>query len=814
MWLFWKRKKEKDILAGELWESQFSRKDKNRFELEDTESLKAAIEDNSLMLTAKKQNLFVWSVNNFYRYKDFVLDAVLSIDKDNGHSATGILFRFADDRNYYYFMVSENGYFRLDVVFNETPRILIPWTSCNLETPGEIRIKIIVHGFSIALFLDDLWIGEIDDDTIDTGYIAFGGQNFSNNNRAHFILSKIRIESRAFEVENSYQNQVKNELIPVDNRKKLAERLFDSGQYGSVLIQIKKISKNNPADPELAFLMAKSLGMLCSYDEALRALHSCVELTGQYTKEVIVEKSGLLYRMNRLLELKDFLSEHSDILNENPFLLNLRGNTEDGLGCFDIAVCYYRKACTLEPGSGIFRLNLARTLEKSACKESSFESYHEAAVNFFRSEDYVDLSHVISIMSRIKPDNTEGRILEGKVLFDEGRLDEAFLIFQRLKEEGLEDSSVDFLYGIILRDRGHNKEALALFKSSAEKEKKFYPYWFRYAEMLYIMGLSAGTVVSKAIELEPDNPWAYNLQGLILLSENKSAEAKLSLSRALELEKDSIDILINFSDAVASVDGIEKALALFTGNSNAPPVQNQIGNLLYDLGEYEKASDSYRKAVSGDSSNSNYKENLASALIKQDYILAAEEILSGLMGSYPTAATLEMIAQVAFRKGEYKRADASFIEAIKLEPENFRILLNYGDFLFTRLDYKGAGAIAEKVLAVSGKDEPKVCEIDRGDAGALLKKIKTALNNRHECSGCGREWWVLKDIPIIDVVKLHGEPDGESPAGKCNKCGKVYCVECSVDHIRDNRFVCPDCNEYLKLSENYLKYLAMEYANC
>ena len=180
MWLFRKRKKvEKDSIVGELWEYQFSQKGKNRFELEDNKSLKVDIWDNSLRLTAKKQNLFVWSVNNFYRYKDFILDAVLSIDQDNGHSAAGILFRYADDRNYYYLMVSEDGYFRLDVVFNETPRILIPWTSCKLDSPREIRIRIIVHGFSIALFLDDVWIGEIDDDTIDAGYIAFGGQNFS-----------------------------------------------------------------------------------------------------------------------------------------------------------------------------------------------------------------------------------------------------------------------------------------------------------------------------------------------------------------------------------------------------------------------------------------------------------------------------------------------------------------------------------------------------------------------------------------------------------------------------------------------------------
>ena len=811
MWLFRKRKKaEKDSIVGELWECQFSRKGKNRFELEDTEFLKVEIEERSLRLTAKKRDLFVWSLNNLYRYKDFVLDAVISIDKDNGHSAAGILFRYADDRNYYYIMVSEDGYFRLDVVFNGTPRILIPWTSCNLESPREIRIKIIMHGLSIILFLDDVWIGEIDDDTIDAGYIAFGGQNFSNNDVAYFILSEIRLESRAVEVELNYHSKVKNGLVPVENRKKIAGRLFDSGQYSAVLIQIKKVFKKNPTDAELSFLMAKSLSRLGLFDEALKALDLCIELTG-YSKDMIIEKAGILYRMNRLLELRDFLKTHSDILRDDSFLLNLMGNTEDGLGSFDTAVDFYRQACEHEPGNGVFRLNIARTLEKSDNLESSFSYYHEAALCFFRDENYNDLMQIISSMDRIKPDNKEGRILEGKVFFDDGRLDEAFLIFQRLRREGLEDTSVDFLYGIILRERGDNEEALALFKSSAEKEAEFYPYWFRYAETLHLMGLPAEDIVLKAIKLGPDNPWAHNLYGLVLLSENRGEEARLSLSRALELEKDSIDILINYSNAVASIDGTEEALALLEECSDMPAIQNQLGNLLYDTGDYEKAAESYKRAVSGDASNRNYKENLASVLIKQDYILAAEEILSRLMEDYLTSASLEMIAQVAFRKGEYKRADTSFRQAIKLEPGNIRILLNYSDFLYTRLDYKGAGEIAERVLdmSVTGNAKDKTS----ADAMHLLYKVKTALNDRYNCSSCGREWWVPKNIPVIDVVRLHGEPNNESPAGKCKVCGRVYCVECAIDHIRDSRFVCPDCDEYLKLSENYLKYLAMEYAD-
>ena len=141
---------------------------------------------------------------------------------------------------------------------------------------------------------------------------------------------------------------------------------------------------------------------------------------------------------------------------------------------------------------------------------------------------------------------------------------------------------------------------------------------------------------------------------------------------------------------------------------------------------------------------------------------------------------------------------------------NFRILLNYGDFLYTRLEYHEAGDIAERIFFAAKNKRISKSIVET--ATLLMQKVESALNDRYKCNSCGREWIVPKNIPIIDVVRIHGEPDGESPAGKCRKCGKVYCVNCAIDHIRDNRFVCPDCDEYLKLSENYLKYLAMEYA--
>jgi hypothetical protein len=54
---------------------------------------------------------------------------------------------------------------------------------------------------------------------------------------------------------------------------------------------------------------------------------------------------------------------------------------------------------------------------------------------------------------------------------------------------------------------------------------------------------------------------------------------------------------------------------------------------------------------------------------------------------------------------------------------------------------------------------------------------------------------------------VRGEPPAAAPAGRCPACKKVYCVGCASAHLREMRFYCPDDGEFLRLSDDPLKWL-------
>jgi len=137
---------------------------------------------------------------------------------------------------------------------------------------------------------------------------------------------------------------------------------------------------------------------------------------------------------------------------------------------------------------------------------------------------------------------------------------------------------------------------------------------------------------------------------------------------------------------------------------------------------------------------------------------------------------------------------------LEKDPDNYEIMLNLASLYLDRSDYKNAKEWSELALKKNPENE---------DILHIQRRIREKFEIKYECSACHREWWVPRNIPAQSQLKLHGEPPGDAPAGECEKCGKIYCVECGQKHLKDKRFVCPDCDQFLKLSADWLKYVLL-----
>jgi len=801
-WPFKKKipKPEPGEIVSEHWETMFSGKGEVRFEEETGEGYTAVPEKGRLSLSLERKNLFAWSICRMYRYRNLVLDMDVSFFSENGYSAAGAVLRYADDSTYYYVMVSNTGFFRFDVVFNGTPRTLIPWTSFSEDKIEGFTLTSVIHGTFFAFFINGVWVGEVDDETLDAGYFGFAGQNYGERDRAAFFLERVAVESNDLEIEEFYDTNVKGDTVPPENRKRLASRFFDTGQYQAALIQLEKALKREEPSVGDHILKARIYNFLGLKDDALAEIEKCFPLSVS-KEDVILEKAGILYRMNRFLEVKTFLEDTSGIWENNPVVWDLLGNAKDSLGDFSGAFDCYAKAAELDPGNGIFLLNGARSLEKTGDKDRALDHYRRAASAFFETENYTDLNYVITCMNRIAPGNPYSEMYEGKLLFQEGNLDRAFDMFRGLRESGSGDSSTDFLYALILAGRGERERADGIFAEVVEKEPEYYLYWFRYAENLYFLGKDTSYAMKKTLELGKDDPWVLNLAGLIAMEGGRVNDALEYYQDAMAKDDAISEIRINLSDALFAAGRSGEAYSLLEGDDDAGIV-NQRGNLLTREGRYDEAARYYYKAVKLEPSSRVYRLNYVDVLLKLDRILEAEEILSGLLEEGADPGALVKMASIAVLRGEYRRAEAAFQEALKMDPSLDDVKLEYADFLVMRHDYKRADELLDRLS--------EGYETER--AGRLRNVILDATTEEFSCSKCGRKWRVPKVIPEVRRLVLKGEPDPASPAGKCPSCGKIYCVECVMEYISGSRFTCMDCGEPLKLSENYLRYLASEYA--
>ena len=794
-----RKKPEEGDLREEKWKSNFSILKKKRFIEENTDSFKAVHSHNAFRVELKRSNLFAWALFSPFQYKNFVVETDITIDPGNGHSAAGLQFRYKDEENHYYALISNKGFFRFDVVFNGNPSPLIPW----LEIPSpkghsSFRFRLIAHNDSFSFYLNDQWIAEISDETFDTGLLTFAAQNYDDKEHASYELARMMLESRPVEVEVWYYRWTK--VIPAEPQRRvaLARRLYGQGHFTAALVQLRRAFHTAEPDGDELFLLAETYLGLGMYPEALDHIEESLQ-RDPHPPEAQHEKANILYLQNRFLEARDYIEGIINSFPENAALWNLYGNSEYALGRWSAATEKYLKAVELDNGLPIFQLNAARALDRSGDVDRGSGYYAEAARLFFRQGAFEELPFILEQIKRIDPENPLAAAVRAKLLFQESDFEAAEEIFLWLIDRGEAESEIEFLQGLIHMRRAEYADGVRCFNRAIDKAPDFYLYWLKRAECEYLMGEDSVEALSKAQALQPENGWVHNLAGLIRLEKGEYKEAEGLLAEAHTLLPEETEVTINYSAVLFELKGLESALEILTGEDG--PTYNQRGNLYAESGLLEDASEAYRIAVQLQPEDTVFRENYAAALWDGGYINGAEEQLAKLLEVGPTSRAYELVTKIAMEKGEYQRALAAGKAGLEIEPESLKLKLLHAQSAMHSGEMEAARIEAEQLLGT----------ILESEAYEILNRIRDIREERFECAECGREWWVPRDIPEQNLVRLYGEPPGEMPAGKCPSCGRVYCVACATEHMENRRFVCPECGEALKLSENGLKYLALHY---
>jgi len=826
---FFRKKNDYSRFTEERWEEDFSLPDKSRFTDSTHEKYSyEIIPQEGLLFKFKSKNLFAWCHAPDSNYSDFDAECSFEFKTDSACSycSAGMIFRMGNDYNYYYFLVSSKGYFRVDCVFNNKPMRLIEWTQIVSPLGSVVTLRVTAWDSYFLFYIDNIQVAKLNDETIGNGSITFCAQNYDDFPVAELLLKKISVNSIPDEVEKLYSDKIE---IPLPQRLVLAKAFFGNGQFLPAAVQMKSylgnIDKEEITDELLGFYgeILLNLGM---YNDALNYFNEALDKKPD-EKNYILEKANILYQLGNYEELKTFLANKENMFEDNPIYWNLRGHSMFYLGNSEAAAGFYKKATEFDKENPFYFINLAKAYEALEDNEKSAFGYAEGSLLFFRQNNYSEAEDAASIALKKEIDNKEievkAKSVIAKILFAEGKYFKADEEFKYLieTEPVLCESEMFFIYALIKLTQGKAEEAIPLIEKACEKEE-YYLYWYKLAELFYLTGKNPEHPLSKAYNLAPEDIWVNNLLGEVALQKGDSENAEKYFEKAFSIGKSSHEVIpaINYSEALIINNKTEQALDIIEAfpNDQDKEILLQKGRIYELLGREEDLEKIYKKVFALYPKDKDVVRAVASFYFDCEQYGKAEEILSGIADLETDNSLLNITGNIARVVGNFSAAFDAYEKslAIKFDPV---VALNYIEGLCEILKYKEAKIKLDEYFNSGINSNIDNGKTDRsGKLQKRLERLTARIRNETEtkltCALCNKEWIVPKEgIDSDKKVTLVGDPSPSSPAGKCSVCGKIYCVKCATEWLKDGRYSCPDCNENLKLSDKNLRYLALESAS-
>ena len=699
---------------------------------------------SSFVLELKRKNLYAWVQNKIFRYKDFILESTISIEKDNtnektknsvdmaGTSAVGWVFRNIE-KAFYSVLISDAGFLRIDVIINNTPKPLIPWTKLTENINKEFKLTIISFDSSITCLVNDVWEAKIEDDVIiAAGKIAFAGQNYNQIPHVKFLLKSIKVNSRLIDVQNEYTKVNDEQNIKKEARRNLSKSYYTIGNVAGSIAEIKQLEKTG-LEAEDALLAGKVYFLTRLTEKAEHYFLKAIELEPN-NQEATIQLLNLYYYSTQYEKIKHIL----DQINENEIessssLCNIQAHYLHYKGKHKKAALFYNKAFNLSKKEGaeqgFFALNAAREYETAGDEDNAILSYIEASNTFLKAKQYVDLGQALNSLEHLAKDDERYLALSAKFYYAIEKYDEAYNYLNILINKNSQDADVWYLYALILEMKKDKNTTKAFEKAHTLKPEESL-YCFRYANALFLEKNLDETLIKKAIKLDEKNGWAYNLYAMLMLHKNELDRALKYIEKAREYLPNEITVFGNYLNIKSLRCELKDCYKLF-GSEVPSKAQNEsqdslktdsylvdscveqnraeayhlFANELHQADELEQAYVFYEKAIKLSPNDTKLLFDVAINSYMLGYLNEAQTYAVKVLDSSPNAETYRLIACIAREMGDYARSEAALMQALNDYGKSEELLFDLANlFLSTNKKEKAMLALNELKTLPNSED--------------------------------------------------------------------------------------------------------------
>lgn len=674
-----------------------------RFEAEETDDYITSINRDAqcLELTAKRKNVYAWTVNKQFRYDDFALDFTVDFDEAGvklktdkaGTCAAGILFRYLNVGVFYALLVSDQGWVRMDVMINGSPFTVLGWTKpvhiSSLVETNTMQVKLIAVGTSFHILVDDNWVATVSNDVVQSaGKIAVAVQNWESFSQCTCRIKNFALNSESTAVENLDTLAVQKADTDYAAHINLAKTFYAMGKADLASAEINKAETVQPLAPEDAITAGRIFFSHGKFDDAERAFKQAVA-NAPKNVQALEELGGLYYYSEQFEKLGKFL-ENTETKKEALFassaiLENFAGHYFSWSGEHEKAAAYYEKAFALQENEGLFALNAASEYEQLLDTEKAYPLLLKAGYAFLKRENYTDLAQVADTLENLKKDDEQVLSLLGKFYFGIENFAEALPYFETLCEtRKTKDASNWYLYALLVKDTDSAKY-LSCLKKAVRLDGKSALYLFRLAEAEFYAGEDCSKSLEKSLALDPQNAWSHNLKALAALKTEHFDDAMESIETARKILPDELSLLANYVEIKRRQGKLADVLPLFDLNADTVDVAvernrgdafHALANAFYNDGDFESADTWYKEAEKLVPENYDFLVNHAQNSMELGFLNEADTLLVKALEMQGTLEVYRLIARLATLKGNYLRAKATVDEALTIYPDNADLLFD------------------------------------------------------------------------------------------------------------------------------------------
>ena len=148
----------------------------NLGEREDRSS-RYAYDQGNYVIEVKQSEMLVWALVEG-TYRDVVIETSYSVPANSANVAAGLIFHYQDSNNFYLFSVSNDGYYALELLKDDQWVTLIDWTKHNVINAAKNRLRVVLNGDEITLFVNDRQLEKTRDPTFTSGEIGLAVTSF------------------------------------------------------------------------------------------------------------------------------------------------------------------------------------------------------------------------------------------------------------------------------------------------------------------------------------------------------------------------------------------------------------------------------------------------------------------------------------------------------------------------------------------------------------------------------------------------------------------------------------------------------------